>query len=122
LIVPGRHIDQKAVRRASRRKWDRLLEAGLEIYEYQPTMVHSKLLIADGRFVSIGSANFDNRSLRLNDEANLNVLDDTFAAQQSRVFAADRALSERVTMENLRKKRLTEAPRQAIEAPATSQL
>jgi cardiolipin synthase len=122
LVVPGRHIDQKAVRRASRKRWDRLLEVGIEIYEYQPTMIHSKLLIADGRFVSIGSANFDNRSLRLNDEANLNVLDENFAAQQSRVFARDRAQAERVTLENLRKKKLTEAPRQTIESPAASQL
>lgn len=95
IIVPGEHIDQKAVRRASRKRWQKLLEAGIEIYEFEPTMIHSKLLIADGLFVSIGSANFDNRSLRLNDEANLNVLHAGFAAEQTRLFEKDRARSKK---------------------------
>jgi cardiolipin synthase len=122
LIVPGRHIDQKAVRRASRKRWGRLLEGGVHLYEYQPTMLHSKLLIADGLFVSIGSANFDNRSLRLNDEANLNVLDAEFAAEQTRLFDRDRANSKKVTLENFRKKSLTETPVQVLQTPLEPQL
>lgn len=122
IIVPGRHIDQKAVRRASRKRWSRLLDAGIEIYEYQPTMIHSKLLIVDGRFVSVGSANFDNRSLHLNDEANLNVLDTAFAAEQARLFARDRAQSIRVTPENLRDRSLTETPLGVAQTPLESQL
>lgn len=83
VVMPGDHIDQKAVRRASRRKWSKLLAAGVELYEYEPTMNHTKLLIVDGTFVSVGSTNFDPRSLRINDEINLNVLDEKFAREQT---------------------------------------
>lgn len=122
IIVPGRHIDQKAVRRASRKRWTQLLEAGIEIYEYAPTMIHSKLLIVDDLFVSVGSANFDNRSLRLNDEANFNATNSAFAAEQTRIFIRDLASSERVTLENLRSKWLVEKPVQAVQTPVESQL
>jgi cardiolipin synthase len=122
IIVPGRHIDEKAVRRASRKRWKALLDAGVRLYEYQPTMIHSKLLIADGLFVSIGSANFDNRSLRLNDEANLNVLDARFAAEQTRIFQRDRARSIRVTLQNYRERKLTELPLEHAQTPVESQL
>ena len=82
IIVPGPHIDSQAVRSASRAGWGPLLAAGALIAEYQPTMFHCKVMIVDGMLVSVGSTNFDNRSFRLNDEANLNVLDETFAAEQ----------------------------------------
>ena len=75
LIVPGPIIDTDVVRRASRSTWGPLLAAGAEIHEYQPTMFHCKVLIVDGLLVSVGSTNFDPRSFRLNDEANLNVYD-----------------------------------------------
>ena len=102
IIVPGKKIDQKLVRAASRRHWPELLEAGIKIYEYQPTMVHVKLLIVDNKFVSVGSGNFDNRSIRLNDEANLDVLDSDFAAQQIRLFEMDKRNSREVRPEELR--------------------
>ena len=85
-------------------------------------MIHSKLLIADGLFVSCGSANFDNRSLRLNDEANLNVLDAAFAAEQTRLFERDRAQSTGVTLENYRDKKLTAAPAAVVPTPLEGQL
>lgn len=122
IIVPGEHIDQKAVRRASRKRWKRLLAAGIEIFEYEPTMIHSKLLIADGLFVSLGSANFDNRSLRLNDEANFDVLDAGFAAEQTRIFEADRARSARVDAQGHSSSSLVEKPVQALQTPLESQL
>jgi cardiolipin synthase len=89
IVVPGKHIDQKLVRMASMRYWPALIKAGIKIYEYQPTMLHVKLLIVDDAFVSVGSGNFDNRSLRLNDEANLNVLNGDFAAKQTALFKRD---------------------------------
>ena len=98
IIVPGKKIDQKLVRSASRRNWPDLLNAGIKIYEYQPTMVHVKLMIVDDKFVSVGSGNFDNRSIRLNDEANLNVLDSDFAAQQAHLFDLDKRRSHEVTI------------------------
>ena len=103
IIVPGKEIDHPKVRWASRKRWEPLLEAGAEIYEYQPTMIHSKLLIVDGSFVSVGSANFDNRSLHLNAEANLNVIDQTFAAEQTRLFQRDVARSKQVSLEEYRR-------------------
>ena len=104
IIVPGEHIDAEVVRKASRGRWGPLLEAGVRIYEFQPTMYHCKVMIVDDRWVSVGSTNFDNRSFMLNDEANLNVLDSEFAAEQARVFEADKARSREVTLELWRRR------------------
>jgi cardiolipin synthase len=99
IIMPGHHIDSKLVRRASRALWGQILRAGAEIYEYQPTMYHCKVLVVDGLWVSVGSTNFDSRSFRLNDEANLNVYDREFAERQRRDFEADLQRSRRITYE-----------------------
>jgi cardiolipin synthase len=98
VIMAGRHIDFSIVRLASRKRWPRLLAAGVELYEFHGTMLHSKLLVADELFVSVGSANFDPRSLAINDEANLNVLNKPFAREQTRIFGQDLARSRPVTM------------------------
>ncbi len=99
LITPGEHTDTETVKAASRGTWGELLRAGAEIYEYEPTMYHCKVMIVDGLLVSVGSTNFDNRSFRLNDEANLNVYDAAFAQRQTVVFEADLQRSRRVTLE-----------------------
>lgn len=93
VLLPGRHIDSESVRVASRRAWGPLLECGVEIHEYEPTMFHCKMLIFDCRMVSVGSTNFDMRSFELNDEASLNVYDAAFASDMSRVFESDIARS-----------------------------
>jgi cardiolipin synthase len=98
LILPGPIIDTEVVRRASRATWGPLLAAGAEIHEYQPTMFHCKVMIVDGLLVSVGSTNFDTRSFRLNDEANLNVYDAAFAAAQTAVFEQDLARSRRISL------------------------
>ncbi|MGI8819081.1 MAG: phospholipase D-like domain-containing protein, partial [Gemmatimonadales bacterium] len=69
------------------------------IYEYQPTMYHTKVMVVDQLWTTVGSTNFDNRSFRLNDEANLNVLDAGFALEQIRFFEADMARSKQLTLE-----------------------
>lgn len=102
VIVPGPIIDNKFVRRASRASWGELLRAGVEIYEYQPTMYHCKVMVVDGLWVSVGSTNFDSRSFSVNDEANLNVLDPGFAREQERIFAEDLKRSRRITLEQWR--------------------
>ncbi len=91
IVVPGEHIDSDVVRSASRASWGPLLAAGATIAEYRPTMFHVKSMVVDGLLVSVGSTNFDNRSLRLNDEATLNIYDAGFAAQQTAIFESDLA-------------------------------
>lgn len=97
IIMPGEHIDTEIVRKASRAGWGALLQAGIEIAEFAPTMYHCKVLVVDSLLVSVGSTNFDNRSFRLNDEANLNVLDAAFAKQQREIFQADWRRSRKIT-------------------------
>ncbi|PRX36631.1 cardiolipin synthase [Paraburkholderia sp. BL18I3N2] len=99
IIMPGKRIDTHTVREASRACWGDLLRAGVEMYEYQPTMFHCKLLVVDEYLVSVGSTNFDNRSFKLNDEANLNIYDRDFARQQTAVFADDIKKSQQITLE-----------------------
>jgi cardiolipin synthase len=97
IILPGTRIDSEPVRRASRARWGDLLEAGAEIYEYQPTMYHCKVMVVDDVWVSVGSTNFDSRSFRLNDEANLNIYDHAFAQRQIDIFEDDLKKSRQIT-------------------------
>jgi cardiolipin synthase len=100
ILLPGPHTDSELVKHASRATWGGLLKLGAEIYEYQPTMFHCKVLVVDGLWTSVGSTNFDNRSFRLNDEANLNVFDADLAARQLEIFSDDLGKSRRVTYED----------------------
>lgn len=104
IIVPGPASDAKIVQSAGRSLWGALLDAGVKIYEFLPTMYHCKVLIVDDVWVSVGSTNFDDRSFRLNDEANLNVYDAAFAREQATVFEADRRRSRLMTREEFRKR------------------
>ena len=108
IIAPGKVTDTKFVRRASRSRWGDLLKAGIEIYEYQPTMFHCKVMVVDGLWSAVGSTNFDNRSFRLNDEVNLNVVDRGFASEQADVFQDDLAHSTRITYEGWKNRPITE--------------
>ena len=99
IIMPGHHTDSQIVRKASRALWGPILRAGAELYEYQPTMYHCKVLVVDGIWVSVGSTNFDERSFRLNDEANLNIYDREFAQRQRADFEADLKRARRITYE-----------------------
>ena len=96
IIVPSEKTDTQLVRNAGRSLLQPLLDAGVEFYEFQPAMFHCKLFIVDDVWVSVGSTNFDNRSFQLNDEANLNVYDREFAAEQVRVFERDKQNSRRI--------------------------
>jgi cardiolipin synthase len=89
VLTAGSRSDVPSTRLASRAYYGELLEAGVRLYEYRPTMMHAKTLVADGQWCVIGSMNFDNRSLRLNDEANLLVYDGAAAGEMERIFAAD---------------------------------
>jgi cardiolipin synthase A/B len=122
LILPGEITDTETVRAASRATWGRLLEAGAEIYEFQPSMYHCKVMIVDGLMVSVGSTNFDARSFRLNDEANLNIYDAAFAARQTEVFEQDLKKSRRVTLAEWRNRPLSEKFSERLASLLNSQL
>jgi cardiolipin synthase A/B len=122
VVVPGRHTDALVVGKASRACWGRLLEAGVAIYEYQPTMYHCKVMIVDDCWTSVGSTNFDNRSFRLNDEANLNILDEAFARAESKTLDQDIARSVRVTPESWRRRPWTEKLAERFAALLRTQL
>jgi cardiolipin synthase len=98
IIVPGIWTDTEEVRRASRHFWGRLLEAGVKVYEYQPTMYHVKIVMVDEHWATLGSANFDERSFQLNDETNVNVYERKFVEQQIALFELDRLRSRPITL------------------------
>ena len=114
IILPGPIQDAELVGEASRSGWGELLERGAEIYEYQPTMFHSKILTVDGLWTSVGSTNFDNRSFRLNDEANLNVYNREFAQRQVADFGEDLKRSRRTTYDEWNARPWTEKLRQKV--------
>jgi cardiolipin synthase len=122
FITPGEHTDTDTVKAASRATWGPLLQAGAEIHEYQPTMYHCKVMIVDQLLVSVGSTNFDNRSFRLNDEANLNVYDAAFAKRQTEVFEDDLKRSRRVTYEQWLNRPLREKMAETLTGWLRSQL
>jgi len=122
VVVPGKNTDSDAARYASKEGWGPLLLAGIGIWEYEPTMIHNKMLIVDGELVSVGSTNFDLRSFRLNDEASLNVYDRGFAARMTKVFEEDLRLSKGYTYESWQKRPLKEKLVEKFILPIKSQL
>ena len=122
VLTPSGHIDSEVVRKASRGSWGPMLEAGIEIAEYEPTMYHVKGLVVDGLFSSVGSTNFDNRSFRLNDEANLNVLSAEFGRVQQEVFAADWSKSRRISLQEWQNRPISERMLERLASLLRSQL
>ena len=116
VIMPGKKTDQPTVRHASRALWGELLEAGVEIHIYQPTMYHCKMVIVDGLLVSVGSTNFDPRSFHLNDEANLNVYDRGFAAEMTAAFEQDLQRCKQVSMADWQARPALEKVRERVTA------
>ena len=108
VIVPGPITDQQFLRLASRRSYGTLLKAGIRIAEYQPGMIHSKVLVVDDLWSVIGSTNLDNRSFEHNDEMNVVVRDETVAARLIRDFDADLRRSRDVTLGEWRKRPVLE--------------
>ncbi len=122
ILLPGSHIDSKLVRAASRSRWGELLQRGVRIYEFEPTMYHCKAMIIDGLWTSVGSANFDNRSFRLNDEANLNIIDREIAAAETAAFDRDLARSREMTYADWQRRPLWQRATDGTSALLRSQL
>jgi cardiolipin synthase A/B len=108
IITPGTDIDARIVRAVGKARWKPLLDAGARFYEYQPGRFHCKYLLVDDCWASFGSANLDNRSMSLNEETNLNVLDRQFVRDYERVFEEDKMHSLEVTLEDWSKRPWTE--------------
>ena len=104
VLVESDITDQRAVKYASREAYEQLLATGIEIYEYQPTMMHGKAVVVDGVLSIFGSANFDNRSLELNDELNVAVFSRSVAGRFLEDFEKDLKVSKRLDLENWRRR------------------
>ena len=89
LLVGGPKTDVRVARLAAHGRYDALLRAGVRIYEYEPTTLHAKTFVVDGQWSSIGTMNFDNRSLALNDEVTLMALDPKFGEKMEAIFRDD---------------------------------
>jgi len=121
VLVPG-VIDHPLVREAGRRDFGPLLQAGIEIYEYQPALLHAKTMVIDGVFVTLGSINLDNRSFALNQELNLTIYDREIGRRMQQVFATDLSRSAPVTYEAWKRRGLMARVYEFIALPIKNQL
>jgi cardiolipin synthase A/B len=104
ILTAGDDTDVKTTLYAGRARYHQLLAAGVRIYEYRPTMMHAKTIVADGTWCSIGSMNADNRSLTFNEEANLLALDSRLGALLDRMFFEDLQHADEVTLEKFKER------------------
>lgn len=114
LLLEGDETDAMPVKYASRGGYEALLDLGIELYEFQPTMMHAKVLVVDGVWSMVGSANFDNRSFELNDEMNVAVRDPMLAASLLEDFNEDLPRAHRITADEWRRRPLLGKTREAF--------
>ena len=114
VLTDGEITDAPPVKYASREEYDALLEAGFEIYEYEPTMMHVKAMVIDGVWSVIGSANFDNRSFELNDELTIGVADRELAAALTADFDRDLARTTKLELATWRSRSLLQKSRETF--------
>jgi cardiolipin synthase len=122
ILVPDRHTDSQLVRIIARREWGPLLSSGAQVYEFEPTMLHTKMLIFDEFMVSVGSTNFDTRSFELNDEASLNVYDAEFAARMTQVFEGDLQRATPYGLEQWKQRPVVQRAAEVVLLPIRGQL
>lgn len=106
LMVPGKETDSPFVRDAGCHLYDSLLESGVRVYEFEPTLLHQKIVIVDGVWSHVGSTNFDSRSLALNEEAGIGLLDEAVAAELRSAFENDLRRSTELNLQTWRKRPL----------------
>ena len=107
ILTVSSKTDVKTTWYAGRTYYEKLLEGGVRIYEYQPTMMHAKTMVVDGMWAAIGSMNFDNRSLSFNNESNIVALDRKIGAQMDSVFTDDLKWSQEIKLDEFRKRPLS---------------
>ena len=122
LMLPGPHNDQPLTQSAGRTAYGRMLEGGVKVFEYQPTMIHSKTMVADGIFSMIGSSNLDARSSEINEELDLVVYDERFGRLMEQTFERDLAQSREYTLQEFKSRSLWERTTEWLAVPFRSQL
>ena len=123
VIVPSdEQNDVPATKAAGRQSFGPLLEGGVKIFEYQPTMFHLKTMVVDGIFSTVGSANFDDRSFHLNEEINLFVYDGAFAGQMKESYERDLSRCRPYTLTMWRNRSLKKRVTEWLVAPIRSEL
>ncbi len=122
LLLPGPHNDQPLTKAAGRSAYGDLLRGGVKIYEYQPTMIHSKTMVIDGILSLVGSSNFDARSAQINEELDLTVYDRTFGNEMEAVFNRDLKSSKVYRLEDFENRSVWERFTEWIVLPFHSQL
>jgi cardiolipin synthase len=98
VLTAGTGTDVRIARSASRNRFDELIAGGVRLFEYLPTMMHAKTLVVDGTWATIGSMNFDAQAIGFNDEANVVVMDSTFAVEMESIFTDDLTRSREITL------------------------
>jgi cardiolipin synthase len=108
LLLPGKNNDQPLTKSAGRAAYGRMLEGGVRIFEYEPTMLHEKTMVIDGLFSLFGSSNFDARSAEINEELDVAVYDRNFGHEMETVFEKDLAQSHEYTYAQFKNRSLWE--------------
>ncbi len=122
IILPGKNDDQPLTKSAGRAAYGRMLEGGVKIFEYKPTMIHEKTMVVDGEFSIFGSSNLDARSSEINEELDVVVYDRGFGAQMESVFEKDLAQSEEYTLKEFQNRSLWERTTEWLALPFRSQM
>jgi len=121
LLLPGPNNDQPLTKSAGRSAYGKLLEGGVKIFEYQPTMIHEKSMVIDGLFSMFGSSNFDARSSEINEELDVVVYDPKFGREMESVFENDLARAREYTLDEFRRRTLWERVTEWLMIPFRSQ-
>ena len=121
LLLPGPNNDQPLTKSAGRSAYGKLLEGGVKIFEFQPTMIHEKTMVIDGQFSMFGSSNFDARSSEINEELDVAVYDQKFGREMESVFEKDLTNAREYTLDDFRKRSLWERVTEWFAVPFRSQ-
>ena len=122
LLLPGENNDQPLTKSAGRAAYGQMLEGGVKIFEYQPTMIHTKSMVIDGLFSMLGTSNLDARSSEINEELDVVVYDEKFGREMETVFEKDLKDCREYTLEDFKKRSVWERTTEWLMLPFRSQL
>jgi cardiolipin synthase A/B len=122
ILLPGAKNDQPLTKSAGRTAYGKLLEGGVKIFEYEPTMIHEKSMVIDGLFSMVGSSNLDARSSEINEELDVVVYDEKFGREMESIFGKDLAQSRQYTLSEFKNRSLWERATEWVMLPFRSQL